>query len=346
MPAILTHYIAGQAVLHGLAPQVRAKIQPCEQLYSLGTQGPDIFFYDIPGALRKRTRGIGSYMHQNDLGLFLVQMAREARYAGPASDPAAPRGMRPLPVVEFDEPDKESEAKPAFNTRDAIFSYTAGFVMHYLVDSRTHPYVYAHTEKPGLSQIANSTCHHRFETAIDIAMLQIFSGKKPADYRLWKLINANRAEMTAASGAASAAIQDIYDRVVSQREVRKAMRCMVQIVRLIQSRKGRRKKLLGWAEKLILGHPLNSAIIHDQDIDTGIDWFNEENRHWRAPWESSSSTDSFLDRYQAAVDEGLQIVQILHDYVYGSLPIETLQEKLGNRSLKTGLECESPCEPS
>jgi len=312
MPAILTHYIAGQAVLNNLPAKIREKIQPCEQLYNLGTQGPDIFFYYIPGAVRQRSRGIGGYMHRNNLGLFLVQLAREAREA---------------------------------SEKDVIFAYAAGFIMHYLVDSHTHPYVYAKTENSDTSKIKNSTDHHQFEAAIDIAMLEIFSGKKPANYKLWKLIDANTAHITTASAATSEAIRAVYDRQVSAKDVRKAMRYMVQIVRLIQSRNGRRKKLMGLAEKLILGHPLNASIIHDQNIDSSIDYLNEKRQPWQAPWEDMTSTDSFLDRYQAAVDEGLQIIQLLHDYVYESLPIETFCAKLGNRSLKTGLECEAAsCE--
>ena len=314
MPAILTHYIAGQAVLNNLPAKIREKIQPCEQLYNLGTQGPDIFFYYIPGAVRQRSCGIGGYMHRNNLGLFLAQLAREAKEA---------------------------------SEKDVIFAYAAGFIMHYLVDSHTHPYVYAKTEKSGAPKIKNSTDHHKFEAAIDIAMLEIFSGKKPANYKLWKLIDANAAHITTASAATSEAIRTVYNRQVSAKDVRKAMRYMIQIVRLIQSRNGRRKKLMGLAESLILGHPLNASIIHDQNIDSSIDYLNEKRQPWRPPWQDMTSTDSFLDRYQAAVDEGLQIVQVLHDYVYVSLPIETLQKKLGNRSLKTGLECGVvSCEPS
>jgi len=335
MPAILTHYIAGQAVLNSLAPQIREKIKPCEQLYNLGTQGPDIFFYYLPGAMRKRSRGIGQYMHQHDLGLFLVQMAQEAKAA---SCHGACPGLRPGGL------DPQS---PPCDLQSAIFSYTAGFIMHYVVDSHTHPYVYARTEKSGASKIENSTTHHKFEAAIDNAMLKIFSGKNPAAYKLWQLIDADRTQMTAASGATSAAIRTIYDRAISQKDVRKAMRYMVQIVRLIQSRRGKRKKLMGFTEKLLFGQPLNASIIHDQDIDSSVDYLNEKNQPWQAPWESAASTDSFLDRYQAAVGEGSQIVQMLYDYVYGSFAIEDLQEKLGNRSLKTGLPCGSiSCEPS
>jgi len=365
MPAILTHYIAGQAVLNNLPATIREKIQPCEQLYNLGTQGPDIFFYYIPGAVRQRSRGIGGYMHRNNLGLFLAQLAREASMAEDYASydhPVIPGSTRNL---------HENESKPSLTctksdklglrnyslkiagqarndiicNKDIIFSYAAGFIMHYLVDSHTHPYVYAKTEKSGASKIKNSTDHHEFEAAIDIAMLEIFSGKKPANYKLCKLIDADVAHITTASAAASEAIRTVYDRQVSAKDVRKAMRYMVQIVRLIQSRNGRRKKLIGLAEKLILGHPLNASIIHDQNIDSSIDYLNEKRQPWQAPWEAMTSTDSFLDRYQAAVDEGLQIIQLLHDYVYESLPVETFHAKLGNRSLKTGLECEAvSCE--
>jgi len=309
MPGFLTHYIAGQAVLNELAPDMRKKITSSERLYNLGTQGPDIFFYYIPGIVRKRSRGVGSQMHQSDLGLFLMQMANAAKQN---------TGLN----------------------RDIIFAYTSGFIMHYAVDTNAHPYVYASTYDPNASKINNSAKHHKFETAIDILMLKLVEGKKPSDHKQWELINANKGHMKVAAIAASNALLQIYSREIPPKNVYKAMRHMCAFTRFIQSQKGRRKKFIGTMENLTIRHQVFSSIIHNQVLTDGVDYLNEQKKPWQSPWDESKNiyTDSFADRFYAATTEGLSMIQTLYKYIYENLPAEALATALGNRSLKTGQE--------
>jgi len=310
MPGFLTHYIAGQAVLGSTKPGIRKIIENGERLYNLGTQGPDIFFYYIPGTIRKRSRGVGTQMHRNDLGKFLTQMAEVAK-----SSPEA--------------------------ERDIIFAYTAGFIMHYAVDANTHPYVYARTHQQDASNIKNSTDHRRFETAIDTAMLKLVAGKTPSAYKQWQLIAADPAHMKIAATATGSVLAKIYNRQIPSKDIYRAMRHMVRLTRLIQSRKGRRKRFVGLVENLTIGHPLNSSLVHDQAVDPNTDYLNEKNTPWQAPWEDTvTCTDSFIDRYHAATREGFEMIQHLHAFIYEDMQLTTLAEKLGNRSLKTGLTCE------
>lgn len=212
MPGFLTHYIAGQALLNTVSPEIQEFIKPSEQIFNIGTQGPDIFFYYVPGLLRKRSRGVGSLMHLCDLGPFLAQMARL--------------------TATFDECDSQK----------VTFSYIAGFIMHYMLDVNAHPYVYARTHKSNAPKIHNSAEHRKFETAIDVAMLKLVSGEKPADYSQWTLINAPSNEMSIVSTIMSQALMKIYNRNVRTKEIYRAMRYMVQFTKLLQSRSGRRKR--------------------------------------------------------------------------------------------------------
>jgi len=309
MPGFLTHYIAGQAVLNTLAPDIRKKISHSERLYNLGTQGPDIFFYYIPGIVRKRSRGVGSQMHRSNLGLFLMQMANAAK-------------------------------QNAGLDRDIIFAYTAGFIMHYAVDTNAHPYVYACTHDSTVSKIKNSTIHRHFETAIDILMLKLVEDKKPADHKQWELINANKSHMKVAAITTSNALLQIYNRDVPPKNVYKAMRHMCGLTRLMQSQKGRRKKIVGTLENITIRQPLHASLIHDQMLTDGIDYLNEQKKPWQPPWDETDNfcTDSFTDRFYAATTEGLNMIQALHNYIYENLSAEALAKAFGNRSLKTGLE--------
>jgi hypothetical protein len=310
MPGFLTHYIAGKAAVQEVSPQIRGIITPHERLFNLGTQGPDIFFYYFFGQMRKRSRGIAQEMHGCGLGLFLVHMARLAKISPPRE-------------------------------RDTIFAYTAGFLMHYTVDCHAHPYVYARAFDKGLPKIANSARHRRLETAIDVALLKLVSGEKPAEFSQWELINAPKSGLRVAAEAMSHGISAVYGRDVSAKFARRAMKFTINATRLLQSKNGRRKRFMELAENLAVGEALGSCIIHTQEVSDDADYLNLKKSAWTAPWSQADEAcnDSFMERYTAAVAEGVDILEAMYAYVYGELPESVLAEKLGNRSLKTGQPC-------
>ena len=312
MPGFLTHYISGQALLQVIDPKIQKIIQPCERLYNLGTQGPDIFFYYMPGHLRKRSRGLGTQMHLQNLGVFLAEMAKLAKESGP----------------------KE---------RDIIFSYTAGFIMHYALDASAHPYVYAMTHHDNVPKIKNSADHRKFETAIDVAMLKLLSSKKPAEYNQWELIAAKPNHMSTSATAMSQALYITYNREIPPAIVQRAMRYMVQLTRILQSRKGRRKRWMELVENLTIREPLFSSMVHTQEIDDH-DYLNTKKSAWHAPWEAAGEThnDSFVERYHTAVEEGSKMIEFMYAYVYKNVDMSALVETIGNRSLKTGMPCDIP----
>jgi len=310
MPGFLTHYIAGRTLLNTVSPEIQEFIKPSEQIYNIGTQGPDIFFYYVPGLLRKRSRGVGSLMHLCDLGPFLVQMARLA--------------------ATFED----------IEEKKIIFSYISGFIMHYMLDANAHPYVYARTHKNNVPKIHNSAEHRKFETALDVAMLKLFSGEKPADYSQWTLINAPQKEMLVVSTVMSQALMGIYGRNVLSKEIYKAMRYMVQFTKLLQSRNGRRKRWMEITENLTIGEALYSSMVHMQTLTEAEqhNFLNTQKEQWQSPWESSQVySDSFVERYELAVKEGTEMVETLYKFLF--VDNTTSLDVFGNRSLKTGLTC-------
>ena len=303
MPGFLSHYIAGKAALNGVSAEIREKIERDEKLFNLGTQGPDIFFYYFPA------RAVAQEMHLSGLGLFLAYMARLARESSP----------------------------PA---RDTIFAYTAGFLMHYTLDCHAHPYVYARAYNKNAPKLKNSADHRRFETAIDVALLKLVSGKKPAGMDQWELINAGKRGIYVSAAALSQGISEIYGKNISPKIAGRAMKVTVAATRLLQSKNGRRKRFMELVENLTFGESMASCIIHTQEICDERDYLNLQHTPWRAPWEEAEThSDSFPERYNAAVEEGIQLLTAMHEFVYGDLEPRILAEKLGNRSLKTGLPC-------
>jgi hypothetical protein len=290
MPGFLSHYIAGKAAQQGCLPEIREKITANERLYNLGTVGPDIFFYYVPGQILKRSRGIAQEMHLGGLGLFIGFMAQAAKESAPRE-------------------------------RDTIFAYTAGFLMHYLLDVHVHPYVYARSFNKNSIKIKNSAKHRRFETGIDTALLDLMSGGKPAKIKQWELINAEKSKISVSAGVLSQGISEIYNRNIPPETVCRALKFTINATKFLQMKDIKR-----------------DMILRRQPTESN-DYLNTEKSPWSTPWSPEIYSDSFMERYQLAVDEGIQTLEAMYGFVYESLKPVYLAEKLGNRSLKTGMQC-------
>jgi len=305
MPGFLTHYIGGQSALESVDREISDYIAPMANLFNLGTQGPDIFFYYISGSLSKRIRGVGSQMHDADLGLFFMHLADI--------------------VKETADSDK----------RQIIFAYTAGFLVHYAVDVSTHPYVYAKTANP--TAIKEASHHRHFETSVDVLMLSRIYSKRPNDYKQWQLILPEKVHKEIAAAAASEAIRQVYSRDINPRDIYRAMGEMAQFTRYLQSKTGRRKRWVGGVEQLVLRAKVISALTHMQEVTDGMDYLNEKNAPWSPPWSPDITyTESFAELFESAVKYAAQMIQALYSYTHGSLSKAELSAQIQNRSLKTG----------
>ncbi len=106
--------------MDALSPGLRREIQKQKQAYDLGQYGPDPLFFYHPEC-RTRTARLGTRMHRTSM-IYMI-----------------PKLHRAL------------EEQPEY-----AFSYCAGFICHFALDSRCHAYVY---------RISRTTVHH---TAIEL----------------------------------------------------------------------------------------------------------------------------------------------------------------------------------
>jgi len=311
MPGFITHYIAGKSTQKSISQDIRDYITPINPLFNLGTQGPDIFFYYISGFITRRIKNVGTQMHNGDLGRFFMGIADILKQSKSQSE------------------------------RKLVFAYTAGFLVHYAVDVHTHPYVYAQTYDPPTPKIKETTRHRHFETSIDVLMLRRFYDRRPSDYKLWKLISPEKLHMRAAAAATSDAIRQVYNRDINPCDVYHAMEQMAHFTRHMQSKNGRRKRLLQGIENITAGSHVFSALIHPQEVTDNRDYLNTKNTPWSPPWAPDKTrTESFVDLFESAVHDAAQMIQALYSYMNNSLSHEQLAAQIRNCSLKTGV-CDS-----
>jgi hypothetical protein len=314
LPGFITHYICGEAALKRLPGEIATIITDNREIYNVGCQGPDMFFYYIPGLLKKNMKTLGIDMHVSNVQKFLMNMA-------------------------------DATAAADDNVRPLFISYLFGYLCHYALDYCAHPYVYY---KSGFRvkgdkspKLRYSVYHRRFETAVDVLMLKMFSGEKPNDKKLWQLIKAEKEHAQSVAAMLGEAINKAYKRDISPKEVFNAIKHMVWLTRVLQSRRGRRKRFMELAENLTVGEHVVTSYIHDQEIIDGIDYLNTQKLKWSMPWDQEDeSTHSFGELYNIAVAESEKLMLIMWDYLNGNIPRENLMAAVGNKSLKSGLEIE------
>jgi len=307
MPALITHYLGGKTALEAICPKIREYIAPMTNLFNLGTQGPDIFFYYISGFITKRISGVGTQMHNQDLGRFFMHMADSIK------DARSPSQKR------------------------IVFAYTAGFLAHYAMDAATHSYVYAQTYNSLEPKLKESTRHRDYEAVIDVLMLRHMQDMQPGDLDQAKLITPDDVHKKAAAMAMAGAIRDVYGRDIYPWDVYRAMGQMAGFTHCLESKTGKRKSLLGMAETVVVGSKIISALIHKQAALDDHDYLNLSKSPWQAPWdEDNVRNESFLELFDLAVADAAKMIHALYAYIRDELSKEQLAAKIMNRSLKTG----------
>lgn len=314
MPGLITHYICGQSVLNNSNDDLKDILKKYEGIYNIGTQGPDMFFFYLPGHIRKSTKFLGIEMHNTNTGGFISSLI---------------------------ECSKELEGED----KDIALSYICGYLTHYALDANTHPYIYYKTGFRRKGDMLNapkySFYHRRFETSIDIMLLKLLSGKKPANKGLWEVLVSDSRENHVIANLLSKSLEMAYGRKISPEYLADAIKYMVNITRLIQSKGGRKKRFMELVEDFGITDDNISNLFHIQNIEEKLDFLNLEKNTWSNPWDNDVKYDeSFVELYNKGVEEALFFVESTYDLYNSEILSHELLNIFGNRSMASGLDCE------
>ena len=317
MPGMITHYLCGQLSLDRLGSGYLAGvIRRNRQMYNLGTQGPDFFFYYAPSLWNRRIAGVGSVLHSSKVGKFFACMVREV----------------------INTKDKKE--------REAALAYLAGYLTHYALDTNAHPYIYYKsgfkTKGDMRPKLSYSIAHRNFETALDTLMLRLVNGEKPAHRKLWRLVHIRRDEALSSAQALSRCLNIVYDIKSGKGEIYAAMRSMYLLTWLLQALGGKRKSVVMALEGLALNPGLATSMIHDQRVKNPSSYLNSGREAWHYPWEDDKQHNtSFVDMFEAALDDAHAILYTLEELMMGRVGTAEFLKLVGNRSLKSGQDCDA-----
>ncbi|PNT90464.1 hypothetical protein CDQ83_19615 [Clostridium thermosuccinogenes] len=320
MPGFYTHYLCGREALEKISSQEIANIiVKHRQLYNLGLQGPDIFFFYfyLPSAETKKVKGTGSKMHAKKVASFFSC------------------------ALKYISERETSE-------REALLSYLCGYACHYSLDCNTHPYIFYKTGfvRKGEKHTSKYVCYHRlFETTIDFLMVSEKLGCKPAEINGRSLIRLDSSEYYTVGCMYRSLLKDVMGIDISVEQVQRAAKEIGIAMSLFRDRTGLKRKLV-YAVESVIGkyHPV-SSMVHPLKLNDSRDYLNRQKAVWSLPWDIDAKSDSsFIEMFDSASSEAAHLCDAIYNCVIGNISPEKAVDIIGNRSFSTGLDCDKPLE--
>lgn len=315
MPGFITHYLFGDRVLQLMKdPFTKNILLGRRQVFNLGTQGPDIFFYHgaWPWSKGKGVDKIGNRLHHEQTGAFYSACLEYVTGC----------------------PEKE---------KTLLTAYICGHLCHYSLDCHAHPYIYYRSgfgRKGEASASKYDSYHHRFETAVDVLMLQHVQQLKPGELNTSSLVKVEQEEGNALGRMYAVVLKKVYGMDISPETIYKTISDMVSIRAALRDKSGMKKKGVQWIENLLGRYPILSGMIHPSTVNDGLDYLNRKHAPWYLPWDNTvKSTASFFELSAAAATEATPLCEGICMGLSGKATMDTTLQRIGNRSYSTGVDC-------
>ena len=296
MPDVVIHAVFGREVRAGLDRGIAEKIRDVPFTFALF--GPDIWFMYQPW---KRREGRGRRMHTTRTGQFLMALARQ--------------------VKKSSHPEE-------------LFSYLAGFLCHYALDTAAHPYIVYMTEYR--QKIPRG--HMAFEHTLDRLEMDRAGGlgeKHPVTkyyHPSIRLPESLRED-----------IDSVFEDVYGWRNSWRALNCSWPRYRIayyfLENPKGLFTRLAR-----LTGHPAMKSLAYATSPFNGTDVENTAHAEWAHSHEPSEKyTSDFSEMKASARRDALEMITAAYRYIFLSgITEEELAGRIGSRSYLSGLPADDP----
>ena len=296
MPDVAVHAAFGREVRAELGKETAEKIR--EVPYTFALFGPDIWFMYQPW---KRREGRGRRMHTTRTGQFLMALAKQAK--------------------------KSSHP-------EELFSYLAGFLCHYALDTETHPYIIHMTEEK--TKIPRG--HMSFEHSLDRLEMEragVWGEKHPVTEHYFPKLRL------------PAVLREDIDTVF--REVYGWKHCWAALnqacpryrmcYRVLENPKGMVTRIARWTK-----HPALRSLAYAESHFEEADVENRQKQEWAHSHDASErSTAGFQEMRDTARRNAVEMIETACRFIFTSgVSEEELSAQIGSRSYLSGLDENDP----
>lgn len=296
MPEAVQHASFGQEVFCSLSPEIQALIVP--EPYHFALFGPDVWFMYQPW---RRREGRGRRMHTTRTGAFLNALVRQTRDS---------------------------------SCRAEMFSYLAGFLCHYALDSIAHPYIVYVTalEHPF------PRSHMSLEHALDIIRMRedgVWGESHPVTDHYFP-----RLRLPACMKEdLNRVFADVYGWADCWEELNASVRLYRSCYRLLENPWGAAARLARLTRARVL-----QSLAYSESTFLSLDAENTEHRVWQHPFDPSRSfSDSFPDLREKARQLAVTLIEEAWRFLWQDKGTEeALASLIGNNSYLSGLPVDDP----
>lgn len=315
MPGFVAHYLFGVSAFHRLSTgNIHNLLFSHRHAYGLGLEGPDIFFYYLPG-LRIQPNA-GSVAHSNKTQEFILTLVDSSRMFSRKKE------------------------------REIALAYAAGFIGHYTLDTACHPYIYykSHYTEDTPAYFGR---HVYLETDIDKEILFRKKQLLPSEFHQERVISLNSTERRVIARCLHTTYRKVFPELkLTYADMYAATIFMPLGVSVLHDPYGKKKVLVRRLEQHVMGYPYISPLIPSDTLTFTTDPMNERHRTWKNPWNTDDvSTDSFYDLFDSASDIYVRRLKLLAPLTAASAsntPLwrqqcDALATELDNLSYNSGL---------
>ena len=277
MPAIVSHYLLAERVLHDLA-QLLPDVDIDRTAFIWGASGPDIFFCHriLPHQKQRSLRTMSTKMHNTSPELILNYLVSYAR----------------------------------LKCDDIAMSYALGFVTHYAFDSLAHPFILYSADVMSLFQPHkhSSLCHNEIESALDSLMLRAERGQRISDFRLQDAAPLDPVVNNAIAAAMQGALLYLYNKGAYKSEIYTAQKDWRRSLAALNDRHGLKYRFISHAEHLVGLPPLLSPIFRRNYPDISMDPANLQHNKWVDKATSAEHSESFFELADKAEELSIRLI--------------------------------------
>lgn len=314
MPDIWTHILCGNKSIAAIDnDELYSEILNKINIFKLGTQGPDIFYYYKfwRGINTKGDKILGKLMHTDRTGEFLINCL------------------------------KYLKAQSGRNNYIELLVYVLGFISHYTLDSIAHPYIYcyAFSQSNNISSSYMTDAYHKkIETIIDNIYLRensdlCFGGITP-----YEAIDVGICVPGSINDCLKSQIQYIYNFKIKNSIINNAYRDMKIGLKLLYDPTSIKVKTTKFVEKILRTPEKYSCAFYPINVDCNFDYMNNSHNEWCNPYKKQESCRySFNDLLNLAVVESSNKIIASMSFLKDDISEYELKYFFPNISYLTGM---------
>ena len=310
MPATITHAFFAKDLYDVLPDNIIEKID--FERFKMFSQSTDpLMFYNLfsilPGKNIRKFQGV---FHDNDSQKFFITLLDYVR-----------------------ENDSDSD----------VYSFVAGFIGHYVLDSIVHPYIVYKTgmfDKKCPSTYKYNNVHHFMESFLDMDMVRRRLKINPYTYDLVKYCFNTKPFSKDLDKVINYTFDTTFKLKDMDKIYYKSLKQMKNCIKVFRMDKnGVKKNIYKFMDTVTPKKCFRfEAISYHQSLDDKHNYLNNSHKLWRNPIDyDMTSKESFVDLYLKALREAKDAITLSFDYLNGK--DVDLKKVFNNTSYITGLEC-------